>query len=526
MSTVLANTIADPKHHAGVTVDDDGLDWSSDQPPIESSTRRTSWTGPLSVIGAVIAVLAVGGAVAWKFGSSKLPSTTKDPSDTATAMAAKAPGTSRSFSASAPALSLPTSPAAEPVPVPVPQRVIVPAADTGEARPIEVRADGTVPRSSGCSGQREVNPDDGPVLIAMANAGRGAATAPGGAANRSPGGMTRATGGVPSGNPEIADLQRTLQTTQASLGTMVQRLTGQLQGAQGAAGMGGEGGMAGGAMPTTGMVPGMPGMPGMAGMAGMPGPQGGQGAPTTPGLAPQPQQRGDGGAGLFGGSLQASTTSPVMARHLGNRSMMLPKGTTFTCALKTKVVSAVSGMVGCQVLRNVYSDDGRTVLIERGSHLDGEYRITQVRPGVTRIPTIWTRVRTPNGVVVDVDSPAVGPLGESGLGGHVDNRWIERLGAALLVGFLDDVLKILINKSSDSEGGDTIVLGSSAQQGSRVPEKILESTVNIPPLITQNQGGLVGIYIARDVDFSPVYALRAIDVPGALGTSPSPTLTR
>lgn len=240
----------------------------------------------------------------------------------------------------------------------------------------------------------------------------------------------------------------------------------------------------------------------------------------TPGLAPQPQQRGDGGAGLFGGSLQSSATSPVMARHLGNRSMVLPKGTTFTCALKTKVVSAVSGMVGCQVLRNVYSDDGRTVLIERGSHLDGEYRITQVRPGVTRIPTIWTRVRTPNGVVVDIDSPAVGPLGESGLPGHVDNRWVERLGAALLVGFLDDVLKILINKSSDSDGGDTIVLGSSAQQGKGVPEKILESTINIPPLITQNQGGLVGVYIARDVDFSPVYALRAVDI-----TTPS-TFTR
>ena len=65
---------------------------------------------------------------------------------------------------------------------------------------------------------------------------------------------------------------------------------------------------------------------------------------------------------------------------LGNRSLTLPKGTAFTCALKTKVISATSGLVGCQVQRNVFSDDGRVLLIERGSHLDGEYRIASVRP--------------------------------------------------------------------------------------------------------------------------------------------------
>lgn len=196
---------------------------------------------------------------------------------------------------------------------------------------------------------------------------------------------------------------------------------------------------------------------------------------------------------------------------LGNRSLTMPRGTAFACALKTKVISAVSGMVGCQVLRNVYSDDGRTVLIERGSHLDGEYRITQVRPGVTRIPTIWQRVRTPNGVIVDLESPATGPLGESGLPAHVDNRWMERIGAALLVGFLDDAFKYMIASATDGENNNTVVLSSTSQQAQRLPEKILDSTINIPPILTQNQGAMVGIYVARDVDFSTVYALRTVD---------------
>jgi type IV secretion system protein VirB10 len=193
---------------------------------------------------------------------------------------------------------------------------------------------------------------------------------------------------------------------------------------------------------------------------------------------------------------------------LGNRSLILPKGTAFTCALTTKVVSAVSGLVGCQVQRSVYSDDGRVLLIERGSHMDGEYRISSVRPGTVRIPVVWTRVRTPNGVIVDIDSPGTGQLGESGIDGYVDNRWPERIGAALLLSLIDDSVQLAIQHESNGSQGNAVVLPSTTSTGSKLAEKVLDSTINIPPLIYQNQGGIVGIYVARDVDFSSVYELR------------------
>ena len=59
------------------------------------------------------------------------------------------------------------------------------------------------------------------------------------------------------------------------------------------------------------------------------------------------------------------------------------------------------------------------LLVERGSHMDGEYRIASVRPGTVRIPVLWTRIRTPNAVTVDIESPGTGPLGESGVDGYV-----------------------------------------------------------------------------------------------------------
>ena len=210
---------------------------------------------------------------------------------------------------------------------------------------------------------------------------------------------------------------------------------------------------------------------------------------------------------LFG-SMERSATPTVVAGLLGNRSLTMPKGVLFTCSLKTRVISATSGFVACQVQRNVFSDDGKVVLAERGSHLDGEYRVVQVRPGVTRIPVLWTRLRTPNGVTVDLDSPGTGALGESGIGGYVDNRWPERIGAAMLVSLIDDAVKIVATDSNPATGSTTVLLPSTTAAGSKLAEKVLEATINIPPLLYQNQGSVVGVYVARDVDFSKVYALE------------------
>lgn len=225
------------------------------------------------------------------------------------------------------------------------------------------------------------------------------------------------------------------------------------------------------------------------------------------GFAPTDSAAAHGSSGLFGGQLQGSATPKVAARLLGNASLTLAKGTAFTCALTTRVISATSGLVGCQVQRNVYSADGSTVLIERGSHVDGEYRITSVKPGMMRIPVLWTRVRTPLGVLVDIESPATGKLGEAGIDGHVDNRWGERIGAAMLLSLIDDSVKLVIQGQADDRQANTVVLGSTASNTSKLAEKVLDSTINIPPLIYQNQGGIVGIYVARDVDFSTVYEL-------------------
>lgn len=365
-----------------------------------------------------------------------------------------------------------------PAPSPSPSAPRIPAFLPGAndaAEPIGVRRTGAAPQSTQLT--QTTSPEDAPILLVS--------TRPPGPTSKAPGGHSTQIGGAPGTSataPQtdaadpLAATSRNLEGYQRQLQGLLDQLT---QSAELAAGQSG-------VSPAAGPVLGS----------------------ATPHPLAANNAAAAGAAALLGDQLQGSITPKAIAGTLGDRSLTLPRGTAFTCALKTRILSATSGLVGCQVQRNVFSDDGRVLLIERGSHLDGEYRVTSVRPGVTRIPVLWTRIRTPLGVTVDIDSPATGPLGESGIEGHVDNRWTERIGAALLLSLIDDSVKLVIQNQANERQADTIVLPSTTANSSKLAEKVLDSTINIPPLIYQNQGGIVGIHVARDVDFSSVYELR------------------
>ena len=69
-------------------------------------------------------------------------------------------------------------------------------------------------------------------------------------------------------------------------------------------------------------------------------------------------------------------------------------------------------------------------------------------------------------------------------------------------------LMIVAIDSSAAAGNATVLFPNTTAAGSNLAEKVLEATINIPPLLYQNQGSIVGVYVARDVDFSKVYALE------------------
>ena len=205
--------------------------------------------------------------------------------------------------------------------------------------------------------------------------------------------------------------------------------------------------------------------------------------------------------------LTATPLEATLASQLTDRNLLIARGTMIDCVLRTRIVTSVPGGVACAVTRNVYSDNGKILLLERGSLVTGEYR-SNVQQGTARVFVLWSRVKTPEGVVVDLDSPATDALGASGIPGEVDTHFWTRFGGAILLSLVDDVASAAVASSRDAETQVNVGSGA-AGAGSRVIDEVLSQTVNIPPTISVDQGARVGIYVARDLDFRSVYDVVA-----------------
>jgi type IV secretion system protein VirB10 len=201
--------------------------------------------------------------------------------------------------------------------------------------------------------------------------------------------------------------------------------------------------------------------------------------------------------------LDAVSTPKKPAQMLGNRNMTLAKGVFIDCVLQTKLDTTVPGMTSCIVSRNIYSDNGKVLLIERGSLATGEYQ-SNMRQGMARIFVLWNRIKTPNGVTIALDSPGADPLGGSGLPGYIDTHFWERFGGALMLSLVDDMAAAATRNNG---GGNNF--NNTSQGAQNAASEALKNTINIPPTLYKNQGERVGIFVARDLDFSSVYDVSA-----------------
>lgn len=169
------------------------------------------------------------------------------------------------------------------------------------------------------------------------------------------------------------------------------------------------------------------------------------------------------------------------------------QGTLIPAVLETAIDTDVPGYVRAVVSTDVRSFDGSRVLVPRSSRLIGQYKSGLGAGRKKRAYVIWTRLIRPDGVSVDIGSPAVGFSGETGLAGKVESHFFERFGSAML-------LSVIGGLSAIGGNAGVIVAGS----GQSAAAAAVGQSGQISPTVHIRQGGPIRVFTARDLDFSRV----------------------
>ena len=217
------------------------------------------------------------------------------------------------------------------------------------------------------------------------------------------------------------------------------------------------------------------------------------------GLIPAATRAAETGGSELDQLRRGSVIGMVRAQRLPDRNFLLTAGALLPCVLETAMDTSALGFVTCRISRDIYSDNGGVVLMEKGSRVIGEYR-SGFAQGRARIFVLWDRITTPGGVAVDVSSPAADALGRAGFDGHIDSHFWQRFGGALLL--------TTVNGGLSAAATADARFANVAQAPNEAASIALQNSVAMPSTLTKPQGAEVGIMVSRDLDFSSVYALK------------------
>jgi type IV secretion system protein VirB10 len=220
------------------------------------------------------------------------------------------------------------------------------------------------------------------------------------------------------------------------------------------------------------------------------------------------------------------------ANRIDRTDALIPQGAMIRATLETAVQSDLPGMVRAITSDDVYSFDGRRILLPKATMLTGEYRAILTR-GQTRVFMVWTRALRSDGVSLSLGSYGTDALGRSGVTGEIDEHYAERFGAAIVLSIVGGASSFLTGLGQAAQSTTTSGVQTAAQQAQSqsaqtvsqtfadMANSTLKEQMTIPPTINIDQGTPIIVFVRRDLDFSSLYddpvreALRQLKHPAA-----------
>ncbi|MCD6034777.1 MAG: TrbI/VirB10 family protein [Rickettsiales bacterium] len=216
--------------------------------------------------------------------------------------------------------------------------------------------------------------------------------------------------------------------------------------------------------------------------------------------------------------LPITSADQAYATRVGDLSVTIAQGKILDAVLETAINTDLPGMLRAIVSRDIYSEEGRSVLIPKGSRLVGNYEAS-IERGQRRVYVIWGRVIRPDGIDIAIDSPGIDQLGRAGVSGIVDNKYLEIFGNAFLLSAITIATGIVGDALDPNEGKNTKETTSTgttetSSNTSRsidkattnltdVGKKIVDGFLGVQPTIYVHQGTRIKVFVNRDLVFPP-----------------------
>jgi type IV secretory pathway VirB10-like protein len=187
----------------------------------------------------------------------------------------------------------------------------------------------------------------------------------------------------------------------------------------------------------------------------------------------------------------------------------IKKGTIFPCTPAQPISSSLPGPVRCTADQDVWSMDGTTILLPRGTQVNGTVE-HGLASGEERLFLVWTDALTPRPdlLPIPLDGPAADELGQTGAPGDVDDHLWKRIKTALLLSAVEFVGNA--GTAALEQGRSNVYLnaGGIANSGNTLAQMAFGRDLNIPPTLYRGPGQPLTVYVNHYVDLFHFYQDR------------------
>lgn len=186
----------------------------------------------------------------------------------------------------------------------------------------------------------------------------------------------------------------------------------------------------------------------------------------------------------------------------------IAQGTILFANLESAINSEIAGMLRAVISNPVYAYKGDKILIPKGSRLIGKYTSSLANGSASnRLFIIWSRIITPNGLSINIDSNATDSLGRAGLGAdEVNHHFWKIFGTSALLSVIGAgaaSFDVSSNTQPNSANQYQQAIASSLQQSAG---STLSSNLKIKPTLLIKQGSAVRVFVAHDLDLRGVFS--------------------